>query len=87
MKKTHKRLIVVLAGLLLIVTIASSAVALCEYTSSQTVTYNRRICTWACGFTGLFYKQDVWDEKTTYYCANGTNEYYFRYDVRNGNCC
>lgn len=75
--------------LLVIMTLSISSVglALCKYSKSEVKYTNRKICNKACGFTGLFAKQDSWTETITYYCNDGTKEYKTINNRDAANCC
>lgn len=83
-----KRRLIALAVLMVLMLASSipTSYAVCTHTKAYITYKNRRVCAIGCGFAGI-YKQDVWDEETTYRCINGLNEVYTRYDVRNGTCC
>jgi hypothetical protein len=84
----QKKRIIALAMLiiLMLTTFVSVSYAVCAHTSAYITYTNKRVCSYACGFLGA-YKQNVWDETTTYRCSSGSNESFTRYDMRNGTCC
>ena len=82
----RKKFLAMLVFGIMVISITLQSAAICAY-SSMYITYtNKQICSWGCGFLGI-YKQDVWDEETSYRCIDGTQEKYTREHVRNGNCC
>lgn len=82
----QRKFLPILVLSIIMTSIVQQSMAICTY-SSMYITYtNKRICSWGCGFLGI-YKQNVWDEETSYRCINGPQEKFIRYNVRNGNCC
>lgn len=82
-----KRTTIIIMICIMLLALATPAFAICAHNKVTIHRKDVRICNKACGFTGLFAKQDSWTETVTYFCTDGTREYKTRTNVDNGNCC